>query len=195
MKKKQKDSNTTKSESKEFKDYISELELAGKKYKYYMEQCINYYKSNKERAEKNKAKNILFKRIYTFVIALIPISIIAITVVYYIQKKTISFATTGMEYLICIIIPMFIAFSLAKWLDIKRYQETWARRRTLQVQLDNEAARYYYRIGDYKEDDKVFNANLFLQRSLALLDENVLRFNKNMSEHEKSLTDLPNFKL
>lgn len=176
-----------------FKDYISELQDNGEMYKHFMDEFVKVYDQNEKDAERNKKSNNIYKKLYIASLALIPVFLAVVSIIRFIMKLDFTIETSGMTYLVCVFIPLFCSYAFARLLDVKRYQETWARRRLLQVLMFIEARKYYGHIGCYTEGDPQGNAKCFVEKMLTLQEENIQRFYSNMSEKEKSLTDMPGF--
>ena len=76
-----------------------------------------------------------------------------------------------------------------KWIVVKKYQETWARKALLRHKLSNEMLKYIYSFQPYDKAVKQKRDNLFMLNVLAILDQNMEKFVQNMEEKEHGLVD------
>ena len=76
-----------------------------------------------------------------------------------------------------------------KWIVVKKYQETWARKALLRHNLSDEMLKYIYALEPYDEVVKQKRDKLFMLNVLAILDQNIEKFVQNMEEKEHGLID------
>lgn len=157
------------------------------------------YKEVCEKSRKNEKKNFCWKWLFLFTASIYPIIklIQVIDVTYKILKTDNVFDLErfidmgyNFEGMISSIgtFSIFLIFALviAKWLDIKKYQETWIRHAMHKQKLDKEMFLYISKLGIYSEPDKEYN---FVMRILEIWDGNHSKFGNNMKD-EKVLTDM-----
>lgn len=85
-----------------------------------------------------------------------------------------------------IIMLSFLCGIMSKWLDIKKYQETWVRHSWHLHMMEMEMLRYISEIEPYKGVDK---KKEFVRRILKIWDKNEEKFVHNMEEREAGLMD------
>ena len=76
-----------------------------------------------------------------------------------------------------------------KWIVVKKYQETWARKALLRHNLSNEMLKYIYSLEPYDADVKQKCDKRFMSNVLAILDKDMEKFVQNMEEKEHGLVD------
>lgn len=88
-----------------------------------------------------------------------------------------------------ILLTSFLVAFISKstWLNVKKYQETWARHRLTQNRLLHEMLRFLDETEPYNEEDLNNRKQTFVKRTLTIIDENVQLFSKNMTEKEVPL--------
>lgn len=86
-----------------------------------------------------------------------------------------------------LIIFVILASIIAKWVDIKKYQETWVRHEDHKYKLDREMFKYVQEINPYSGSKKQV---IFVDNVLKIWNENQEKFIRNMEEREKPLTDI-----
>ena len=90
------------------------------------------------------------------------------------------------SFLVLFIIVV-IAGLVSKWMDIMKYQETWARHSMLVHEMEAEIVKYQYGIKQYrKNSDK---NQVFIRRIIRIWDTNQLIFSDNMKNNERILMD------
>lgn len=142
---------------------------------------------NKKR-RKNKWLNFIIKAIFV-------VSIIIFTYVYLrimIENWNNNHIITGVEFterITIFLIAMGLCGALSKWLDIKKYQETWARHARHMGLLEIEMYRYIYAVAPYDSSD---SPNIFIKNFLEIEMINTTNFANNMENKEKPLMDIWN---
>lgn len=143
-----------------------------------------YYKT-KDKKEKNRKLNFIGKFIF---IGVIFIGILALVVLLYIgiKNKWKKSDCIWAESIVLFIIVV-IAGLVSKWMDIMKYQETWARHSLLVHEMESEIVKYQYGIKQYrKNSDK---KNIFIRSVIRIWDNNQLIFSDNMKNNERILMD------
>lgn len=85
-----------------------------------------------------------------------------------------------------LILLIFLCSLMSKWLDIKKYQETWVRHSWHLHMMESEMLRYICGIEPY---EGVNNKIEFVRRILEIWDKNEEKFVHNMEEKEAGLMD------
>lgn len=147
--------------------------------------CNSYY-ATKLKAEKNRRKNFFWKKAFLMVLCIGMASFLAW-----------SFGVWGsnggkMEEIILkngiflLGITMFCHI-LAKWIDVKKYQETWVRHSGTQHALEMEMLRFISQVEPYHSSDR---KRVFFVRTLDIWNKNQSKFGSNMEEKEKEIADV-----
>ncbi|MCD7882751.1 MAG: DUF4231 domain-containing protein [Lachnospiraceae bacterium] len=146
------------------------------------------------KARENKEKNFRYKWIFLLVLIAIPVlsSIIKIVAAACEGKLSeVILQTNWAGYLTgaAVLLMAILAASLvAKWLDIKQYQQTWVRHQEHKHKMEMEMLQYLLKTGDFAGSG---DANrIFMEKALKIEDENIAKFVKNMEDREKTLTDI-----
>ena len=84
----------------------------------------------------------------------------------------------GVVFIICNVI--------VKWLDVRKYQETWNRHSKHRYKIDMEMFQYISNMGEYAEADK---RQKFIKKIMETWNENQEKFNENMKK-EKPMNDM-----
>lgn len=84
------------------------------------------------------------------------------------------------------VIWFILATVIAKWLDIKKYQETWVRHSDHKHLLDSEMMKYVYKLEPYVGEASRIR---FIEETMKIWDKNQQKFSSNMMK-EKPLVDL-----
>lgn len=104
-------------------------------------------------------------------------------------------ANNLVEYAASLLIWFLFAAVIAKWVDIKKYQETWVRHSNHQHKLEAEMMKFIYKLDIYETGPV---REKFMKEIAKIWDENQKAFSDNMNNKEKPLNDitvsLKNFK-
>ena len=138
-----------------------------------------------KKIESNRTKNFRYKRIYI-------VSFVVLSILYLIfflsgisnEKGIIS--TIGENWAVFLTFPVF-GFAVAKWIDVKKYQETWVRHYMQKALLEDEIYKYIYAMEPYGTDEA---EEIFIRQFLKIKQANDLKFIENMETKEKSLMDM-----
>lgn len=148
------------------------------------------YRDVYSRYEKNKNKNFIFK--YLFIgIMIIALSGFGIFCAYNIYNggKIPYIIAENSFFLVMLILALTI---ISKWLDIKKYQETWVRHYYHLYLLNREMQLYLYGLEEYSADGKKTEKNInriFMKRFFDIEDKNTNKFVDNMEKKEVRLGD------
>ncbi len=131
---------------------------------------------------KNKEKNYAYKKCFLGALVVGFLLYTCFMVFCFIRKES-SFVNLGF------ILAAFIWLEtiISKWLDIKKYQETWARHSWNLYMMKREMLCFVNQIKPYgnTEDRKIF-----VERILNIWDKNQEKFVHNLEEREKNLMDV-----
>lgn len=138
------------------------------------------YNAAKKKADANRDKNMLWKKIYIFTLVL---TILAGATFYFLTND-------GIKALVLVTAGFLLASCIKKWIDVKKYQETWARHRAAAESMELEVIRYLYDLEPYqKYMCKERKLRCLQERMVALSQKNIDEFAQNISEKEITLTD------
>lgn len=149
----------------------------------------NVYIEADEKRGSNKTKNIRLKKIYLLIA---PLFLIALIILYILYRRKIESA----RFIIIDVALVFIAFVIiiyvmSKWMDIKKYQETWARHYFHHHLLNHEIIQYVYELGDYSNKNDFDSKYIFINRFLAIENLNMEKFVANLENKEIRIGDCP----
>ena len=149
----------------------------------------NVYIEADEKRGSNKTKNIRLKKIYLLIA---PLFLIALIILYILYRRKIESA----RFIIIDVALVFIAFVIiiyvmSKWMDIKKYQETWARHYFHHHLLNHEIIQYVYELGDYSNKNDFDSKYIFINRFLAIENLNMEKFVANLENKEIRIGDWP----
>lgn len=168
---------------------------------------IETYKYIKRKEEDNKENNFKWKSLFIVILAVGPAMVFIVNILPRIVVKIgfifkISFLSdlgnqiiTGglLEELLFgvegVVIWIFIAFLIQKWLNVKKYQETWVRHSDHKLALEQEMIKFVYEIDGY--EDQNAKRKLFVERCLEIWKINQKKFSDNMNNKEVPLMKSP----
>ena len=88
------------------------------------------------------------------------------------------------------LLMLFISSIISKWVDIKKYQETWARHSWHLHSMNTEMVRFISDLEPYHRLDK---KRVFVDKILEIWDKNQEKFVHNMEDKEKELMDIAKY--
>lgn len=143
------------------------------------------YKDICKKYQKNKRNNFISKFIYIGVIIIIFICLI----LYFLwsiweNEETINGVIGNGILFIIFIIALNI---ISKWIDIKKYQETWSRHRKHLYLLQQEMLYFLYQLGDYDPEKAYYDSDrrkYFMKRIFEIENINIEKFLDNMENKE-----------
>ena len=86
---------------------------------------------------------------------------------------------------------VIIIYIVSKWMDIKKYQETWARHYFHHHLLNHEIIQYVYELGDYSNKNDFDSKYIFINKFLAIENLNMEKFVANLENKEIRIGDWP----
>lgn len=81
---------------------------------------------------------------------------------------------------------------VSKYVDIKKYQETWVRHSTHRQKLEREMLLYTQALEPYTAQC-INRKETFMENVIEILSENQSKFANNMETKEKTLMDIANY--
>ncbi len=151
---------------------------------YAMFQCVYEYTLSAK--EYNKKMNFRWKVIFLFVLSGLWLFYAAILIKFIFfshEKAQLSWVESGLS----LVLLFFLSSIISKWLDIKKYQETWARYSWQQHQMEMEMIRFVSNIEPYNGVNK---KQEFVKNISEIWGKNIEKFVHNMEEKEKGLMDI-----
>lgn len=139
--------------------------------------------------KKHKICNLLIKYFYIVILILLVLAQIYVLINIFLPSRS----TITLEYVCAIEAPLLLLFMMVslvitKFVDIKKYQETYARHMRYQNLRKIEMIRFILNIGDY-DNDKDEQLKLFMDRILKIEQDNIEKFCINMEQNETNLRE------
>ena len=168
--------------NKSYKESFQEVVEAN--YKFFQEAAK--YNSSKNFAEKGKIVRRV--KISALVIGLLSLCIFVMCMVVF--KKDIDFTSfLPLLAIICILLAAYF-YASVKSIEVRKYQETWARHQNAFFLMQSEMVKYCNHLSPYdKPGDDI--DKLFMEHIMAVLEINNSKFVANMENKEMQLSDLP----
>lgn len=166
-------------------DQTSETEI-----KDFGDMFVSVYQDTDKLHMKNRSKNFIFKFLYIAVMIL-TLGGFAVFFIFNIRDgEALSYELAENSILL---ITIILALNIiSKWLDIKKYQETWVRHYNHLYRLRKEMMRYLYCLDEYKvtkgNTQKMAN-QAFMKKFFEIEDENTKKFVENMENKETKITE------
>ncbi|NBH14542.1 hypothetical protein D3Z36_10235 [Lachnospiraceae bacterium] len=144
------------------------------------------YEYTLQAKEDNKTKNFCFK--YLFIIFLVVFGVIYAAYFLYTLfcgngAKALVLVESGFAFILLVLFSSI----LSKWLDVKKYQETWARHSWQLHMMEIEMMRFVSDMVPYNAENKRME---FAKNILEIWGKNQEKFVHNMEEKEKGLMDI-----
>lgn len=150
---------------------------------------INTYVEINEKCESNKTRNFNTKKKYLLIAPLFLIALIILCVLYRMKIESERFII--MDVALVFITFAIIIYLVSKWMDIKKYQETWARHYFHHHLLNYEIIQYVYELGDYNNKNDFDSKCIFINKFLAIENLNMEKFVANLENKEIRIGDWP----
>lgn len=153
-----------------------------KKFAEDMKQLLDWRRS---KIKKNRKMNFLWKGIYI-------VLFVALSILYLFfflsgdSKGEGALSGIGDNWAVFLTFPV-LSLAVAKWLDVKKYQETWTRHYMQKALLEDEMYKYIYAIEPYDTEEA---EEIFVRQFLKIKQANDLKFIENLETKEKSITDM-----
>lgn len=151
------------------------------------------YKDSCEKLEKNKKNNFSMK--YKSLLPFIIITIIffggkLISNIHMLMvskdiwkalgKMDWSFSISGTVFYV---LALILTASIIKWIDVKKYQETWVRHSNQKYQMEREMYKFIDGLGEYYSNE--FKIKKFKKNIIKIWDDNQKKFLDNMKNEKK----------
>lgn len=149
----------------------------------------NVYIETDVKCGSNKTKNIITKIIYLLIAPLFLIALIILYVLYRMKIESARFII--IDVALVFVVFVIIIYLVSKWMDIKKYQETWARHYFHHHLLNHEIIQYVYELGDYSNKNDFDSKYIFINRFLAIENLNMEKFVANLENKEIRIGDWP----
>ena len=136
-------------------------------------------------SERNKKENFKWKLIFLVILSVLwgCYAVFIITIYFQNGLKLSVLAEQGLVMLLTV----FLCSIISKWIDIKKYQETWVRHSWQLQKMETEMMRFISGIEPYHRQDRQLK---FLEKILQIWSENEEKFVDDMEEKEKELMDV-----
>lgn len=138
-----------------------------------------------EKEEDNKCKNIGFKLCFLGIHG-IALFVTLVTEIFF-ACKGYSWSKIFGILAFYIVIAVWGSAVVSKWIDIKKYQETWARHSRHHHEMEREMLLFCYGLPPYERLKTA--KETFINNMLRIWSDNQERFNVNMEMKEKKLTE------
>lgn len=142
----------------------------------------------------NERKNFAFKLLYVIILLLFVCGV-AIFCIWNISLETKNLYTM-VENSILFILLSILLHSVAKWIDIKKYQETWARHSKHLYLLRGEMFSYIYRLNVYDPANLSNSDEInvrFIERVFLIEQGNINKFVDNIENKECKINEDTNY--
>lgn len=154
------------------------------------DMVVSVYQDTDNLHKKNRSKNFIFKFLYIAVMIL-TLGGFVVSFIFNIRDgEVLSYELAENSILL---ITIILALNIiSKWLDIKKYQETWARHYNHLYRLRKEMMRYLYCLDEYKvtkENTQKMVNHTFAKKFFEIEDENAKKFVENMENKETKITE------
>ena len=167
-------------------------------------QFVKTYEYVCEKMNKNRILNFRWKKFFLIIFLLNPLLKIVLTFLsilfgilekyyplfskaYGIVSELNGGTVSLVEYVAFTFIWFLFAAVIAKWLDIKKYQETWVRHSDHKQKLESEMLKFIYKLDIYETGPV---REKFMKEIIKIWDENQKVFSNNMNNKEKPLNDI-----
>ncbi len=146
---------------------------------------VKIFRDTERLYKKNRSKNFIFKYLYISIMVLALIGF-CIFCVFNMQNVEIWSHAIAENSILLVVILLALTI-ISKWLDIKKYQETWVRHYNHLYRLNKEMMRYLYGMDEYAVTEKNTQSMVnqaFMKKIFEIEDENVKKFIDNMENKE-----------
>ena len=168
--------------NKSYKENFQEVVEAN--YKFFQEAA----KHNSSKNFSEKGKIVKRVKISALLIGLLSLCIFVICMI--VSKKDVDFTSfLPLLAIICILLAAYL-YASVKSIEVRKYQETWARHQNAFFLMQSEMVKYCNHLSPYDKPGNDING-LFMERIMAVLEINNSKFVANMENKEMQLSDLP----
>lgn len=153
----------------------------------------------KKKEENNKKKNQRWKNIFLRVHLIGIVLVLVQTVCFILSPINIcskTFVVKWPDFLagtaFLSIMTIWASAVVSKYVDIKKYQETWVRHSTHRQKLEREMLLYTQALEPYTAQC-INRKETFMENVIEILSENQSKFANNMETKEKTLMDIADY--
>lgn len=154
----------------------------------FFEKYNEIYSSVELNAKKNKKLNFRWKKRFVILLAIYSVALLIAGILIF-QSKA-NWNSVLFPVIVSALGGFGILLAVLKWLDVSRFQETWARHRWMKTLLDLEMVRFIEKIPPYSatisEDERKME---FRKRVLEIQQQNIEKFASNLESKEQRLGD------
>ena len=148
------------------------------------------YKFFQEAAKHNSSKNFSEKGKIVKRVKISALLMGLLSLYIFVCKKDIDFTSfLPLLAIICILLAAYL-YASVKSIEVRKYQETWARHQNSFFLMQSEMVKYCNHLSPYDKPGNDIN-ELFMERIMAVLEINNSKFVANMENKEMQLSDLP----
>lgn len=148
------------------------------------------YKFFQEAAKHNSSKNFSEKGKIVKRVKISALLMGLLSLYIFVCKKDIDFTSfLPLLAIICILLAAYL-YASVKSIEVRKYQETWARHQNAFFLMQSEMVKYCNHLSPYDKPGNDIN-ELFMERIMAVLEINNSKFVANMENKEMQLSDLP----
>lgn len=158
-------------------------EIVEANYKFFQAEA----KHNQSKNFKTKGKIVFLVKIGAVLIGLLSICIFVFTFVF--TKDTDFTSFLPLLVVICVLLSAYL-YASVKEIEVKKYQETWARHQNSFFLMQSEMVKYCNHLSPYDKPGDDIN-KMFMERIMSVLETNNGKFVANMENKEMQLSDLP----
>ena len=146
-------------------------------------ESMNHY--HERRAAINREKNFLHKGCFVFLVSIFGICGFALScILYFVKEVPVAECWAILSMLGACVSIALLAY--AKWINIKKYQETWSRHRKVEQLMIAEMSKYVLEISPYNNDKR---KNEFMKNTIAIWNENTILFCNNLENKETDISE------
>ena len=139
----------------------------------------------------NKEKNEKYKKFFLLILVIEGIGILGYFFLFiysfFYKKGSLPVIKENSLLIVSLILFIFLGSIISKWLDIKKYQETWVRHSWHLHMLETEMLRFISNMEPYNNSK---NKTIFTENIIKIWDKNQDKFIYNMENKERELTDI-----
>lgn len=146
-------------------------------------------------AEYNKNYNFAAKKLFLWHVRLLAVLNAVVLAAYLLICFNIGHLHLNSAFLLAIetaflLFGFLVLFPVARWIDVRKFQETWCRYRVFQLSIEEEMMKYIWHIPPYYEtNSQEENQVKFMERVLSAEENNIQTFQNLLIQKEKNLMD------
>lgn len=162
---------------------ICSIETSAKKL--FLDKFDEAYSYVIEKDKYNKKMNFRMKTLFLciFSVGIVSCIIFEIWSAFFSQNIVQNLIQNGLLLFAVFLVAMIVG----KWIDMKKYQETWIRHSEHKHMLEREMLLYILKLEPYHVGDA---ETIFMERTIQIWDANHKKFVDNMENKEKDMMDI-----